>query len=248
MARRIKAGAKRGGRARKRAAGPRIGPAAEVVRKAVRKKTTPKKKTRPRKTPVTKKKKQARKKAEYLTKKRKAPVQKKGEQTKRKKTELTKRKIRKVRQLKPSPAAKKMKQAKNRTGLTARVMLKNTPRNIIFNANEVVITQYKFVRDRKLKEVVLRGKSYTNFNAHVHTQLIRSTNPNLNVINHGKRGFRIKVECDCEWFLYVCEVALNSYGAAEIKYSNGKWPVITNPRGIPLLCKHLYTHLYETLE
>lgn len=47
------------------------------------------------------------------------------------------------------------------------------------------------------------------------------------------------VSCSCEWFLFVCEVADAESDNATIKYSNGKFPVETNPRGIGTICKHL---------
>ncbi|QJT71186.1 hypothetical protein GR11A_00149 [Vibrio phage vB_VcorM_GR11A] len=49
----------------------------------------------------------------------------------------------------------------------------------------------------------------------------------------------VRVSCDCEFFTYTCEVALFRYGAAEVLYSNGEFPFSTNPRGTPILCKHL---------
>jgi hypothetical protein len=47
------------------------------------------------------------------------------------------------------------------------------------------------------------------------------------------------VSCDCEYFLYHCEVADQRKGNTDIEYSNGRWPKETNPRGIAHLCKHI---------
>lgn len=47
------------------------------------------------------------------------------------------------------------------------------------------------------------------------------------------------VQCNCEWFLYNAEVANAESDNSTIKYSNGKAPVINNPREIQHLCKHL---------
>ena len=47
------------------------------------------------------------------------------------------------------------------------------------------------------------------------------------------------VSCDCEWFLYTCEVALAKYGCTDIMHSNGVFPIVRNPRMVPMLCKHL---------
>jgi hypothetical protein len=56
------------------------------------------------------------------------------------------------------------------------------------------------------------------------------------------KGFKgpVKTSCDCEAFVYTCEVALHNQGAADIIYSNGEAPDVKNPRMIPTLCKHLY--------
>jgi hypothetical protein len=48
------------------------------------------------------------------------------------------------------------------------------------------------------------------------------------------------VQCDCPFFLFHCEYALAKSGNAEIKFSNGKRPAVTNPKNVPYLCKHLY--------
>lgn len=47
------------------------------------------------------------------------------------------------------------------------------------------------------------------------------------------------VGCDCEWFLYTCEVALARYGCTNVIHSNGVYPIHRNPRMIPMMCKHL---------
>lgn len=47
------------------------------------------------------------------------------------------------------------------------------------------------------------------------------------------------VSCSCKDFLYRWEVALTTKGAAEVEYSNGAMPTITNPSLAPRCCKHL---------
>ena len=59
---------------------------------------------------------------------------------------------------------------------------------------------------------------------------------------------RLKVSCDCGFFLYTCEVALFLRGAADIIYSNGEMPVRTNPKKVPLVCKHLYVVLSRLIK
>ena len=59
------------------------------------------------------------------------------------------------------------------------------------------------------------------------------------------RKGNVKVSCSCEWFMYNCEVALHSKGAADIIYSNGEEPTETNPRKLPYVCAHLFYVLGE---
>jgi len=47
------------------------------------------------------------------------------------------------------------------------------------------------------------------------------------------------VHCDCEYFLYYCEVAVTARGSSSVITSNGNFPKIRNPRMRPYLCKHL---------
>jgi hypothetical protein len=54
---------------------------------------------------------------------------------------------------------------------------------------------------------------------------------------------KVWVRCNCEYFLYHCEVANAETDNANVEYSNGKFPVITNPQGIGHLCKHLLAAL-----
>lgn len=47
------------------------------------------------------------------------------------------------------------------------------------------------------------------------------------------------VTCSCPWFLFFCEYALAKRGSSDIINSNGKPPIITNPRQWPYICKHV---------
>jgi len=46
------------------------------------------------------------------------------------------------------------------------------------------------------------------------------------------------VSCNCEYFLFHCEVAVQRKGSTDIEYSNGARPKVTNPSMIPAMCKH----------
>lgn len=56
------------------------------------------------------------------------------------------------------------------------------------------------------------------------------------------------VKCSCPFFLFNAEYALARAGSSEIDYSNGKRPVIKNPKETPMLCKHLYAAMPEALK
>lgn len=58
----------------------------------------------------------------------------------------------------------------------------------------------------------------------------------------------VHFQCDCEAFMYWCEVALNKYGAAAIKFSNGEPPDTRNPQKLPMICKHLIELAYTCKE
>jgi hypothetical protein len=48
------------------------------------------------------------------------------------------------------------------------------------------------------------------------------------------------VHCSCPWFTFVCEYALAKLGSSLIVNCNGRPPRITNPRRLPVICKHIY--------
>jgi len=51
-------------------------------------------------------------------------------------------------------------------------------------------------------------------------------------------GAKTWMSCTCEYFLYVCEVALEGKDSSDIIHSNGAAPSVTNPRFTPRTCKH----------
>jgi hypothetical protein len=113
-------------------------------------------------------------------------------------------------------------------GLTASSLLKNS---LPYVTNAIGFVKVKQANKGKFRTVTEElGKT-----PRIHSQTISSVN-NLPLNNP---NCRLKVSCDCEFFLYVCEVALHRYGSADIIHSNGEFPYETNPRGIPMICKHL---------
>jgi len=48
------------------------------------------------------------------------------------------------------------------------------------------------------------------------------------------------VWCSCPYFLFFLEVALTRRKSSAVVNSNGRLPIVRNPRLIPYLCKHLF--------
>ena len=134
---------------------------------------------------------------------------------------------------KAAPVAKDFKL----DGLSLKGLLRATPPYIKNNAAEVII--------KSLQEATTKG-GFPGIRAKA-----------LSVGNKGQRHIygldiigkekdiplskqkHVLVSCQCDFFLYYCEVALNHWGSSRIKYSNGENPVVTNPQLHPLMCKHL---------
>ena len=141
----------------------------------------------------------------------------------------------------------RVKKDRRRTGLTARQMLNATPANIKTNSAYVSVERREM---RKKKERGPGGEELwvqltrtktapaePGDPARRHYQRIDVLEPGVKDIT--RKNTRLKVSCDCESFMYMAEVALNRYGAADIIYSNGEKPRVTNPKMVPLVCKHL---------
>lgn len=68
-------------------------------------------------------------------------------------------------------------------------------------------------------------------------------NPNANQryltqISVLDKAGHVKLSCSCPDFLFRHEVALFTKEAADIEYSNGDYPIETNPLLSPTCCKH----------
>lgn len=131
--------------------------------------------------------------------------------------------------------------------LTIRQILAKTPSTIKVNAADVIIRTAKISR-KKLKNPVFTCKAYSKYDA---KGKYKGTNYQIyDVVVEGLMGpgtsvvsKYVKVSCSCDYFWSHCEVALNAKDAADIKYSNGDKPVVTNPSMIPYVCKHLVAAL-----
>lgn len=129
-------------------------------------------------------------------------------------------------------------------GLTAKQLLDITPEYIKYNGGYVSVTKAQKVN--KKGQTVFQCKTRTNVlgeKPRDHTQTLTI----LDGTPISKDG-RIKVDCDCDFHKYTCEVALHRYGAADIIHSNGDFPYQTNPRGAAIVCKHVYVLLEKLIK
>ena len=127
-------------------------------------------------------------------------------------------------------------------GLTARQMAKATPPKIWENARHVKVNSLKRIQSRKTGRHAMVLTTTEPKHAHEeqpHKQRIDIVFPVGGTRDIFEKGVRLKTSCDCSYFMFYCERALAEYGAADILYSNGKWPRKTNPKGIPWTCKHM---------
>jgi hypothetical protein len=131
--------------------------------------------------------------------------------------------------------AKEMSRAEK--GLSISALIKNTPPYVKLTARDEVT----------LKKL---GKTNTKGGHHAIKGICKShakgsTPHKCSVIGLDKaqpllsKQKRVVVSCDCEFFMFYCEYALTTWGAARIKYSNGEPAVVRNPGNLPLVCKHL---------
>jgi hypothetical protein len=122
-------------------------------------------------------------------------------------------------------------------GLSLKALIRATPPFIKNNAHEVLVKMLKPATTKggfpaiRAKVLSVGNKGQRNVYA---TDIIgKEKDIPLSRQKH------VLVSCQCDYFLYYCEVALNHWGSAKIKYSNGEHPNVTNPQLQPMLCKHL---------
>ena len=132
--------------------------------------------------------------------------------------------------------------------MTMKQMAANTPRDRKLMSQYVVLSN---VKKKNIKPGLQRYLSATTYSTHV-------MDPKLGVPvkNKLRTKYRtevlslqgdskplgksyLKVSCECGDFWCHWEYALNKRGASDIQYSNGEPPVVTNPRNIAGVCKHI---------
>lgn len=121
-------------------------------------------------------------------------------------------------------------------GLSLRKLMRQQPRYIKNSAEDVVI--------RTLKHTTTKGglPAITGTTRDLNTKPMRVHK--FQVIGLAKdtkfnKQDRIKVSCACEFHCFYSEYALWTWGAANIRYSNGQPANVRNPSNMPIVCKHM---------
>lgn len=131
----------------------------------------------------------------------------------------------------------KVKKISRGSGLTARQMMRATPRRIRENAEFVKVRRVKKRKNDpfSLAVTVTDRRHATEEQPHYLTVQVLSPKGERNIMDpHTK----VKISCNCSYFKFYCEYALWKHGSADIIYSNGQPARDTNPRNVPTLCKH----------
>lgn len=126
---------------------------------------------------------------------------------------------------------------------TLQQLINNTPSDVVARARltTAVVLNVEMVKKRELNALVflVRCKAHTET---VYYDTIIELYPlevHKDVFERPSFNTPAWVQCSCPYYTFHAEYALAKAGSSEIKYSNGKPPLIKNPRMIPYLCKHL---------
>lgn len=129
-------------------------------------------------------------------------------------------------------------------GLSLAGLLKRQPRYMHNSAEDVVVKALKHKSTRGgMPAITGVTRDRKTVPQRLHKYSVIGLNASNDKIATQKR---IKVSCDCEFFLYYSEYALWTWGAANIVFSNGQPAHVRNPGNVPILCKHL-TQVLHTI-
>ena len=117
---------------------------------------------------------------------------------------------------------------RKKRGLTTSQMLRATDPKVLDKATGVSISGLRIGQERKSGIMQARGNARDA--GVTHQWKVRLKGPLFKAL---------WCTCSCEYWLFHCEYALTEYGASSIINSNGEPPVVTNPRMIPKVCKHI---------
>lgn len=134
--------------------------------------------------------------------------------------------------------------ARAERGMTLMMLMRKQPPYIRNSSEDVLLKTYKRAKTKGgMPAMIGTARDLNIVPQRVHKFQVIGLDKNKPKVGNQKR---IKVSCSCEFFLYNCEYALWTWGAASIRYSNGQPAVVKNPSNYPLVCKHLHKVL-ETI-
>lgn len=124
-------------------------------------------------------------------------------------------------------------------GMTLTALIKNTPAYVKSLARDTVTLKKLQSAKTKGGHHAIKGVCKSDKgegSGRPHKCSVIGLDKDQDVMSKQKR---VIVSCECEFFLFYCEYALTTWGAARIKYSNGEPATVRNPANVPLVCKHL---------
>lgn len=121
-------------------------------------------------------------------------------------------------------------------GLSAVQLIKKVAKTQLNNSKYVQIKSVKKSKTKPLVKFTTITKE-PGEQPRTHIQRIYATDPNY----QGPLYLcpSIRVTCSCGNFLFQWEVSNAYRGISDIVYSNGDFPIVTNPNLKPGVCKHL---------
>lgn len=123
--------------------------------------------------------------------------------------------------------------------LTFPEIVKRTPKLRQENAKYVKLVSPKFGYTPK-GHAFVAVKSWSTKVITRQGLIVKKTNPDkyVTVVEFLDDKLHVNLSCSCPDFMYRFEVALHNNQAANIEYSNGELPVMTNPAMVAACCKH----------
>lgn len=119
-------------------------------------------------------------------------------------------------------------------------LLKSTWSKDKKNAVQVRLLSKSLTKSQRKYKLTTKTLDVQKGEIRKHRQTIECLDVDCPTISGAKN---IKVSCDCERFTFYFEYALWKRKAADIIYSNGEQPLVTNPSHRMGVCKHLYVTL-----
>jgi hypothetical protein len=145
-----------------------------------------------------------------------------------------------------------MATSRKEIGLSAKQLLKTTPKLFQTNAIDVVIKSLEKKKTKGLlRAVVAQSFSPDSKAVKPHKQTVIGLDKDDDL--KGKTITtckRIKVQCSCSSFVLGSgfEYANSVHGASDIIYGNGEPARVVNPQNTPGMCKHLVKVVKKILE